>query len=70
MVGGWGTFSRKVGGHAGRGEGGPMNENLQAALEARDAGLCPIPIRPGKKTPLISWRQFQKRRPTENEIEK
>jgi hypothetical protein len=29
---------------------------------------CPIPITPGTKKPLVKWKEFEKRRPTEQEV--
>lgn len=40
-----------------------------AALEYLDLGFSVIPIRPGpEKKPYVAWTQFQKRRPTEEEV--
>lgn len=43
---------------------------LETALELEAAGLSPVPVRPdGSKAPaLSSWAEFQKRRPTPDEI--
>jgi hypothetical protein len=40
-----------------------------AALEYRDAGLHVIPLLPRSKRPLVSWREFQDRMPTVEEID-
>jgi hypothetical protein len=44
-------------------------ETLAAALEALAAGLRPIPIEPGGKKPLVRWEEYQKRAPTEEEVQ-
>lgn len=40
---------------------------LSNALQYLSRGFCPIPIKPNKK-PYIVWEEFQKRRPTEDEV--
>ncbi len=46
-----------------------QNEFLSAALRYRSIGLSVIPIQPRSKTPAInSWREYQDRLPTEDEI--
>lgn len=42
--------------------------SLNAALRYRRQGLSVIPIEPRGKTPLVEWKEFQKRRATETEI--
>lgn len=45
------------------------NENVKYALKYASLGLSVIPIRRGDKKPLLdSWREFQSRRATEEEI--
>ncbi len=47
----------------------PQNEFLNEALHYRSLGLSVIPIKPRSKTPVInSWREYQNRLPTEDEI--
>ena len=42
---------------------------LACALSYAASGLCPIPIRPdGSKAPASSWKNFQSRIPTEEEL--
>lgn len=47
-----------------------MNHTLDIALEYRAAGLCVIPLRlDGSKSPAVgSWKEFQQRRPTDDEM--
>lgn len=45
-----------------------MNPVLQAALEFIDQDICVIPVRPREKSPLIAWKEFQSRLPTEDEV--
>ena len=42
--------------------------SLDAALKYRDMGFSVIPVRPDKK-PFIRWEEFQKRHPTEEEVQ-
>lgn len=44
------------------------NECLNAALELLDKGCSVIPVNPANKKPYISWTEFQKRHPTDDEI--
>ena len=41
---------------------------LESALELWRSGFSVIPIQPGGKRPLVSWIDYQSRRPTEEEI--
>ena len=41
---------------------------LNAALEYLERGWSVIPVRKGQKTPLVSWKEYQDRLPTEDEI--
>ena len=41
---------------------------LEAALQLHKLGFRPIPVRSNAKIPLISWKVFQERPPTEDEI--
>ena len=47
-----------------------MTKTLEAALEYADRGWSVIPIRGGTKLPAISWKEYQLRHPTEDEIYK
>ena len=47
-----------------------MTKTLEAALEYADRGWSVIPIRAGTKLPAISWKEYQLRHPTEDEIYK
>jgi AAA domain/Bifunctional DNA primase/polymerase, N-terminal len=40
-----------------------------SALALLDAGLTPLPTRPGEKSPAINWTEYQHRGPTRDEIE-
>jgi len=42
---------------------------IQKAKEYLKLGLTPIPLKPRAKTPLISWKKYQRERPTEKDIE-
>jgi len=44
------------------------SKTLEAALQALEAGLRPIPIEPGGKKPLVRWKDFQTRPPTEEQV--
>lgn len=46
-----------------------MNQFLAAALEYREAGLHPIALHPRSKRPLVSWKEYQERMPTVEEIQ-
>ena len=41
---------------------------LNHALNYLKLGFSVIPLRPGSKEPLIVWKEFQSRKPTENEV--
>ena len=46
-----------------------MTDVATAAYAALDAGLCPIPPREdGSKRPIGTWKQYQSRRPTDEEM--
>lgn len=45
-----------------------MNEIMEAALSYVRRGWSVIPIRRSDKMPLVKWRQFRERLPTEDEI--
>ncbi len=45
-----------------------MSILLESALELWRSGFSVIPIRSGGKRPLVSWIEYQSRRPTEEEI--
>lgn len=45
-----------------------VNPLLDAALAYREAGLCPIPVEPRGKKPLVQWAEFQHRMPAIEEI--
>lgn len=44
------------------------NPILDAALEYREAGLHVVALRPRSKVPLVPWREYQDRMPSEEEI--
>jgi hypothetical protein len=44
------------------------NPILQAALNYRKAGLSTIPVFPETKTPIVPWKTYQERQPTEGEL--
>lgn len=46
-----------------------MSELGEAARSMWDNGLRVIPLKPRGKKPLIAWKEFQEREPTEEEIE-
>jgi hypothetical protein len=46
----------------------PRKSILDWALEYYDAGLCVIPLKPDKRPTLKSWRDYQKTRPTREEV--
>src|SRR5439155_5048251 len=41
----------------------------ERALALLDAGLTPLPTRPGEKRPAINWKEYADRRPTREEVE-
>lgn len=45
-----------------------MSEFLSAAKRYRELGLHPIPVEPRGKRPLVPWKDYQERQPTEQEI--
>jgi len=45
-----------------------MNETLQSALQYARRGFSVIPVKPGDKKPFLSWKEFESRRATEEEI--
>ena len=45
-----------------------MNERLEQALGYEAKGWAVIPIRPDDKKPIIEWKQYQDRRPSQTEI--
>jgi hypothetical protein len=45
-----------------------VSSSLDAALQYLALGFVPIPIKPGSKKPLVEWREFQTRRPSESEV--
>ena len=45
-----------------------VNTLLESALELWRSGLSVIPVQPGGKRPLVSWTEYQSRRPMEEEI--
>ena len=45
-----------------------MNTLLESALGLWQSGFSVIPVQPGSKRPLVSWMEYQNRRPTEEEI--
>jgi len=45
-----------------------MNETLSAALAYSRRGFSVIPVKPWDKKPFISWKEFEGRRATEEEI--
>jgi len=47
-----------------------MSEVLNYALEYLKLGLSVIPLQPREKRPLIKWKQYQQRLPTEDEVRK
>jgi hypothetical protein len=44
------------------------NSILQAAIDYRKAGLSTIPTLPETKQPTVPWKDFQDRKPTEDEL--
>jgi len=57
--------SRSIDDKERKSESNPM---LQAALELLVMGFRPIPIAENSKKPLISWKEFQKKPPSENQL--
>jgi KaiC/GvpD/RAD55 family RecA-like ATPase len=47
-----------------------MNLLMQAALRYSKMGWSVIPLKPGQKTPLFTWLEYQQRRASESEIRK
>ena len=48
----------------------PTGEDVkEAALRYLEAGLSVIPLRPRGKEPLLKWSYYQRRRPSEEEVE-
>ena len=45
-----------------------MSTLLESVLELWRSGFSVIPIQPGGKRPLVSWIEYQSRKPTEEEI--
>jgi hypothetical protein len=45
------------------------NRCLNAAMEMLDRGFHPLPIAAGEKRPLVDWKEYQRRQPTEKEVE-
>lgn len=43
---------------------------MQFAQKYREMGLSVIPLKPRDKTPLISWQEYQNRRPTADEVQR
>src|SRR2546425_13118369 len=48
--------------HAAARRGCVMSPVMKAALEYMKKGMSVIPIKPGDKTPLVQWEQYQHRR--------
>ena len=46
----------------------PPTPCLEAAFESLGWGWSIVPQMPGAKMPLVKWKPFQERRPTENEL--
>lgn len=46
----------------------PRNDNLNAALEYLERGWSIIPLDPNSKKPMLEWREFQDRCPTDDEV--
>ena len=50
---------------------GHLIEAMKEHVELyRGLGFCVVPAPPGSKHPVLSWRQYQQRKPTDEEIEK
>ena len=51
-----------------REEASGVSEKIEAALEYTKKGFPVIPIAADSKKPLVAWKEYQKRKPTENEV--
>lgn len=47
--------------------GAVRTRNLEAALELLDHGWSLVPLKPRSKRPLVAWRRFTERQPSEAE---
>jgi hypothetical protein len=44
------------------------NSRMEYAFKYLSLGLSVIPVKPHDKTPLVRWEEYQRRKPSENEI--